>query len=231
MAPLYLVCGPDCANSDKCRIFVADGVFNRSHARSCCGLVPRPCVPFWRKGGIRGWPDSALRAHFCASGAFCGQKRIDGSADHIRAGLFYTRLAFQPRLDKFASRFSVYLPRRLELAGIYAFALPLIASFFFLIWRANLGRSSRADAIFGFGLLLALLGVWLGLVILKGTDATYLNYPFCQCLAKPVASACRLVAGGTDCRCRPIPLDIACHLRILGKSNENLGQKPFRFTS
>ncbi len=114
MAPLYLVCGPDCANSDKCRIFVADGVFNRSHARSCCGLVPRPCVPFWRKGGIRGWPDSALRAHFCASGAFCGQKRIDGSADHIRAGLFYTRLAFQPRLDKFASRFSVYLPRRLE---------------------------------------------------------------------------------------------------------------------
>ncbi len=69
--------------------------------------------------------------------------------------------------------------------GIYAFALPLIASFFFLIWRANLGRSSRADAIFGFGLLLALLGVWLGLVILKGTDATYLNTLFANAWQSP----------------------------------------------
>lgn len=69
--------------------------------------------------------------------------------------------------------------------GIYAFALPLIASFFFLIWRANLGRSSKADAIFGFGLLLALLGVWLGLVILKGTDATYLNALFANAWQNP----------------------------------------------
>lgn len=69
--------------------------------------------------------------------------------------------------------------------GIYAFALPLVTSLFFLIWRANLGRSSRADAIFGFGLLLALLGVWLGIVILKGTDAAYLNSLFANAWQRP----------------------------------------------
>lgn len=59
--------------------------------------------------------------------------------------------------------------------GIYAVALPLLASFCFLIWRGNPGRASKSDAILGFGLFLAIVGVWLGFIMIKGNDPQYIN--------------------------------------------------------
>lgn len=53
-------------------------------------------------------------------------------------------------------------------AGILPLAVPLIASVCFLIWRGDLWRIYRLDAIFGFVIMLAILGVWVGLVSAEG---------------------------------------------------------------
>lgn len=44
--------------------------------------------------------------------------------------------------------------------------LPLLASLIFLIWWGDMHRAQSMDALFGFILLLALLGVWLGFIML-----------------------------------------------------------------
>lgn len=59
--------------------------------------------------------------------------------------------------------------------GLLHFAVPLIASLFFLIWRGNLRRAQRLDAIFGFILMLAVLGVWLGMLMLDDSKSAYLT--------------------------------------------------------
>lgn len=62
--------------------------------------------------------------------------------------------------------------------GLFYLAIPLLASFFFLVWRGNMRRGGGKDAIFGFALLLVLLGGWISAVILRGDDASYLSSLF-----------------------------------------------------
>ena len=59
--------------------------------------------------------------------------------------------------------------------GLFPLLLPLLTSFFFLIWRCTYGRAQRSDALYGFVLLLVLLGGWLGLVILLSDAQDYLS--------------------------------------------------------
>lgn len=51
---------------------------------------------------------------------------------------------------------------------------PLLASVCFLIWRGGVKRAQRIDALFGFLLMLVIIGVWLGFVMLKGQNGAYL---------------------------------------------------------
>lgn len=57
-------------------------------------------------------------------------------------------------------------------------ALPLIASFFYLIWCGNFGRIQALDALAGFALLLLLVGGWLAFVILGEGSGGYLSTLF-----------------------------------------------------
>lgn len=59
--------------------------------------------------------------------------------------------------------------------GAWCVILPLLASVCFLIWIGRPGRASRGDAIFGFILLLCILGAWFGLVLLNGEKTGYLE--------------------------------------------------------
>lgn len=59
--------------------------------------------------------------------------------------------------------------------GPWCIILPLLASICFLIWIGRPGRASRGDAVFGFILLLCILGAWFGSVILTGENNGYLE--------------------------------------------------------
>lgn len=56
--------------------------------------------------------------------------------------------------------------------------VPLAASFCFLIWQGTLRRACRADAIFGFIILLAIIGCWLGVILTGDTSNNYLRELF-----------------------------------------------------
>lgn len=62
--------------------------------------------------------------------------------------------------------------------GPFHFLTPLIASFLFLIWRATFRRAQRADAVFGFILMLLILGFWLGAIMLSNGHENYLSALF-----------------------------------------------------
>lgn len=58
--------------------------------------------------------------------------------------------------------------------GLLFMAVPLAASFVFLLWRADARRAQSIDAILGFVLFLAIWGVWLGLLALRGEADGYI---------------------------------------------------------
>lgn len=58
--------------------------------------------------------------------------------------------------------------------GLAHFATPLAASCCFLVWTGKFRRAQRMDALIGFICLLAIIGVWLGIVMLKGENPDYL---------------------------------------------------------
>lgn len=66
--------------------------------------------------------------------------------------------------------------------GLLHFAVPLLASFAYLIWSGKLKRASNFDAIAGFILMLAEIGIWLGWVILSNNSGNYLSLLFANAL-------------------------------------------------
>lgn len=62
--------------------------------------------------------------------------------------------------------------------GLLHFAVPLIASFFFLLWRADFKRAQHLDALMGFIIMLAIAGAWLGVVMAGDDKSDYLNLLF-----------------------------------------------------
>lgn len=58
--------------------------------------------------------------------------------------------------------------------GWFFLATPLIASFCFLVWRGRFRRAHKLDAVFGFVLLIAIIGIWLGWIILGHVNDSYL---------------------------------------------------------
>lgn len=62
--------------------------------------------------------------------------------------------------------------------GVLHFAVPLIASFLFLLWRADFRRAQRLDALIGFILMLAIGGAWLAAIMIGDDKSDYLNLLF-----------------------------------------------------
>lgn len=62
--------------------------------------------------------------------------------------------------------------------GFLPFLVPLGASIIYLIWRANVRRANSGDAIFGFIIMLAIFGAWLGTIMLRHVDDSYLGLLF-----------------------------------------------------
>lgn len=58
--------------------------------------------------------------------------------------------------------------------GPLYFLVPLLASACFLVWQARFRRAHAWDAVFGFSLMLVIVGGWLAWVTLGGPDNTYL---------------------------------------------------------
>ena len=59
--------------------------------------------------------------------------------------------------------------------GFLPFIVPLLASILFLIWQGRPGRAQKADAIFGFILMLIMLGSWFGALMLGENGNAYLD--------------------------------------------------------
>ncbi len=113
--------------------------------------------------------------------------------------------------------------------------LPLIASFFLrLLWRANLGRSHRGTIFRLWGCCLRLLGVWLGAVSSKGTDAHLSSIPFLPMRTGKARGLC-LPAGGWRTLIavmRGLFPGYCLSSAYPGQEvMKNLGQNAFRFTS
>lgn len=72
--------------------------------------------------------------------------------------------------------------------GWFFLLVPLIASFCFLIWRGELKRAHRSDAIFGYILMIGAIGCWLGWIMLNQDSGSYLGSLFSDSvhLALPV---------------------------------------------
>lgn len=62
--------------------------------------------------------------------------------------------------------------------GLLHFIVPFAVSFFYLVWRGNLRRAQKSDAIFGFILMLIILGCWLGVISLHHGDSGYMELLF-----------------------------------------------------
>lgn len=84
------------------------------------------------------------------------------------------------------------LPAGFALAGLaglaggpFHLAVPLVASFCFLIWRGGFRRAQALDAVLGFLLLLLLLGAWLAAIMLGEDDGGYLAQLFGNAVQKP----------------------------------------------
>lgn len=59
--------------------------------------------------------------------------------------------------------------------GLFNLLLPVLTSLVFLIWRCEFRRAQKVDGLLGFGLLLALVGCWLAVVILWQQPQGYLK--------------------------------------------------------
>ena len=59
--------------------------------------------------------------------------------------------------------------------GLFHLLLPVLTSLAFLFWRCGFRRAQKADGLLGFGLLLALVGCWLAVVILWQQPQGYLK--------------------------------------------------------
>lgn len=102
----------------------------------------------------------------------------------VSAGLFLFALVFFCRGWRHnASWFS--LPAAFILTalagmagGWLLFLVPLIGSFCFLLWQGTLRRAHRADAIFGYILMLAIIGCWLGMASMDSGNPDYLRNLF-----------------------------------------------------
>lgn len=84
------------------------------------------------------------------------------------------------------------LPAGFALAGLaglaggpFFLAVPLVASFCFLVWRGGFRRAQALDAVLGFLLLLLLLGAWLAAIMLGEDDGGYLAQLFTNAVQKP----------------------------------------------
>lgn len=60
-------------------------------------------------------------------------------------------------------------------SGLIAFALPLFASLFFILWTGRVRRAQKTDALAGFIIMLLVLLGWAGLVMITGTREAYLG--------------------------------------------------------
>lgn len=69
--------------------------------------------------------------------------------------------------------------------GPLFFITPLVASFFFLIWRGTIRRAQAADALFGFILLLVILGAWLVMLNMSSTNDLYSSQLWADAFHKP----------------------------------------------
>ncbi|WP_165078652.1 MULTISPECIES: hypothetical protein [unclassified Desulfovibrio] len=69
--------------------------------------------------------------------------------------------------------------------GPFFLAVPLIASFCFLVWRGGFRRAQALDAVLGFLFLLLLVGAWLAAIMLGGDDGGYLAQLFGRAVQKP----------------------------------------------
>ncbi|MBD5626816.1 MAG: hypothetical protein HDQ90_04900 [Desulfovibrio sp.] len=69
--------------------------------------------------------------------------------------------------------------------GPFFLAVPLIASFCFLVWRGGFRRAQALDAVLGFLLLLLLVGAWLAAIMLGEDDGGYLAQLFGRAVQKP----------------------------------------------
>ncbi len=58
--------------------------------------------------------------------------------------------------------------------GFIGFALPLLASIIFIVWRGTFRRANKLDAVFGFVLMLMVILGWLGAIIGYDPDNGYL---------------------------------------------------------
>ncbi len=63
-------------------------------------------------------------------------------------------------------------------AGLPHFAVPLAASLLFLVWRGNFRRAQKLDALLGFIFMLAIIGIWLGALMLSDSHANYASAIF-----------------------------------------------------
>lgn len=94
----------------------------------------------------------------------------------ISSGLFLFALVFFCRgWRRNASWFSLptafVLTALAGLAGGWlVFLVPLLGSFCFLLWQGTLRRAHRADAIFGYVLMLAIIGCWFGVVLMDSAN-------------------------------------------------------------
>ncbi|MCR4665909.1 MAG: hypothetical protein K5657_01300 [Desulfovibrio sp.] len=59
--------------------------------------------------------------------------------------------------------------------GLFFLVLPLLSSFFFLLWSLRYKRAQRSDSIFGFLCLLILLGAWFFAMYIVVGDAAYME--------------------------------------------------------
>ncbi|MCR5814803.1 MAG: hypothetical protein K6G15_09980 [Desulfovibrio sp.] len=69
--------------------------------------------------------------------------------------------------------------------GPFYLLLPLLSSLIFFIWCGRYRRAQKADAVFGFLCLLALLLAWLGYMYIAIKDASYIHNLFHEAWRKP----------------------------------------------
>lgn len=110
--------------------------------------------------------------------------------------------------------------------GTFFFAIPLIASFFFLIWQGKFSRAQKMDALLGFILMLILIGLWLGTIMLGDYPASYLRALFSDSLnfTEPFSIAWWLPMAIAAAGLMPWLLMILCvsWFRVLRKSVSSL---------
>ncbi len=62
--------------------------------------------------------------------------------------------------------------------GVLYIAVPLLGSFFYLVWLGKYRRGQAMDAVSGFLLMLIIIGVWIGMIALGNYPESYLSNLF-----------------------------------------------------